>query len=520
MQPYLLQHFLDQAAESFPDKTAIENGAERITFSALRARSRAFGDRLLELSPESGERVGIFLDKSVEQIIALLGTLYAGKIFVLINAALQRRQVAYIVNDCGITTLVTSNHLRSMIVDPVLAGTSVTHVLEEADLRCTADETEKGGPSDRCITDDVASIIYTSGSTGVPKGVVVTHRNLVDTARNSTTHLEVSKDERILCPVALNFDYGLNQLGSTLCKGCTLVLYKYLLPSALLRTLAERKITGLPALPPIWAQVFNPRLARIEEGSYDFSSLRYIANTGAKLPVPIVRKIRETFPKARLYLMYGLTEAFRSTYLDPDEVDRRPDSIGKALPNVEIEIVNERNERCKPGEIGELVHRGAGITRGYWNSPELTAKVFRQNPLLAGKFYTDTVVYSGDLARRDEDGFIYYVGRKDHQIKTCGYRVSPTEVESLIMECPGVSEVVVYGTDDPELGAKLCAVVSLCGDTSPEQILEHCRTEAPYYLVPKEFIVVDEFPRTASGKVDRNLIIQNSIAENRRISCQ
>jgi acyl-coenzyme A synthetase/AMP-(fatty) acid ligase len=260
--------------------------------------------------------------------------------------------------------------------------------------------------------------------------------------------------------------------------------------------------------------VFNPKLARIEKDKYDFSRLRYIANTGAKLPVPLVRKVRETFPNADLYLMYGFTEAFRSTFLDPKEVDRIPESIGKSLPNVQVEIINERNEICKPGEIGELIHRGAGVARGYWNSPDLTAKVYRENPLLPqGSVYLDTVAYSGDLATKDEDGFIYYVGRKDHQIKTCGYRVSPTEVEALIMECPGVAEVVVYGLDDPELGQKLRAIVSLSGDTSISEILNHCRADAPYYLVPKEIFSASEFPRTASGKIDRQAMIEQSMAQ-------
>jgi acyl-CoA synthetase (AMP-forming)/AMP-acid ligase II len=313
----------------------------------------------------------------------------------------------------------------------------------------------------------------------------------------------------------LNFDYGLNQLTSTLYKGCTLVLYKYLLPNAFLQTIADEKITGVPALPPIWASVFNPKLAKIEKDKYDFSALRYIANTGAKLPVPLVRKVRETFPKAELYLMYGFTEAFRSTFLDPKHVDRIPESIGKALPNVQIEVINERNEICKPGEIGELIHRGAGIAKGYWNSPELTAKVYRQNPLLPeGSKFNDPAAFSGDLVKKDEDGFIYYVGRKDHQIKTGGYRVSPTEIEALIMECPGISEVVAFGLEDTELGQKIRVLVIAAETVATKDILNHCRAEAPYYLVPKEIFLVSEFAKTANGKIDRPRMIEHSLEQH------
>ncbi|MGH7929965.1 MAG: AMP-binding protein, partial [Candidatus Binatia bacterium] len=472
---------LENSAEKYPEKAAIQIGPDSITYSMLYTRAVRLGDALRQLDPVRGERVGIFLDRSIEQVIALLGALYADKVFVLLNSALHEKQVRHIVSDCGIRTLITSNALKSSVLAPFLDELGLTRLLCQEKFQDFPGNGAGGAMQCANITDDVSNIIYTSGSTGVPKGVVITHRNLIDTAKNSTEHLQVSENERILSAIALNFDYGLNQLTSTLYKGCTLILHQYLLPNAYLLEIVDEGITGLPALPPIWASVFNPKLVRIDTDRYDFSSLRYIANTGAKLPVPLVRKVRETFPHAALYLMYGFTEAFRSTYLDPAEVDRRPESIGKALPNVQVEVINEANEICKPGEIGELIHRGAGVARGYWNSPELTSRVYRQNPLLPeGSDFLDTVAYSGDLAKKDADGFIYYVGRKDHQIKSSGYRVSPTEVEALIMECSGVSEVVAFGLDSPELGQKIRAMVSLCADTSASEILNHCREEAPY----------------------------------------
>lgn len=515
MKPILLQHLLEDSASRFPGKVAIQNGKVTITYEELVRDAKALGTAFQEMSPIRGERVGIFLDKGIEQVVAILGALYADKIFVLMNPALHPKQVGHILRDCGVSTLVTTGELEKSVLQQTPEVAGVRRVVRQEDFPALIAQGAGKEPISRNITDDVSNIVYTSGSTGTPKGVVITHRNLIDTARNSTEHLRVASDERILCPVALNFDYGLNQLTSTLFKGCTLVLYKYLLPNALLQTLQDEEITGLPALPPIWASVFNPKLARFNAEDYDFSRLRYIANTGAKLAVPLVRKVRETFPKARLYLMYGFTEAFRSTYLDYTEVDRIPESIGKALPNVQIEVINERNEICKPGEIGELIHRGAGITRGYWNSPELTAKVLRPNPLRTeNDWFADTVAYSGDLVKKDEEGFIYYVGRKDHQIKSSGYRVSPTEIEALIMECAGVSEVVVFGLDDPALGQKIRALVVLSGNVTAKEILDHCRAQAPYYMVPRELFIVPGFPRTANGKIDRPRAVEDSKTEH------
>jgi acyl-CoA synthetase (AMP-forming)/AMP-acid ligase II len=243
--------------------------------------------------------------------------------------------------------------------------------------------------------------------------------------------------------------------------------------------------------------------------------LRYITNSGGKLPVPTVEQIRRAFPKTDLYLMYGLTEAFRSTYLDPSEVDRRPDSIGKAIPNVEVEVINENGERCGPDEPGELIHRGACIARGYWNNLEKTNEVYRPNPLLPkSSQFLEKVVYSGDLVRRDAEGFLYFIGRKDHQIKTSGYRVSPTEVEALLMECKGVAEAVVFGLDDPVLGQKIRALVTTSADITARDIINQCKALAPYYLVPKEVFILPAFPRTSSGKIDRPKAVEESKAQH------
>jgi len=514
MYSYLLQHLLENTVEKFPDKIAIKHKDREITFLELQNQSMQLGRKMKTLSPQQGEKIGILLDKSIEQVLSILGILYADKVFIIINPILHQKQIKHIIEDSEITTIITSSKFCSLVKDSVEKN-SIINVLKEE----VFNEMEKniGCQSIVCenISDDVSNIIYTSGSTGTPKGVVISHRNLIDTANNSTEHLKVNEDDRILCCLPLNFDYGLNQITSTILKGCTLVLYDYTVPTALLKALSDEKITRFPALPPIWASIFNPKLCRVDEEivKYDFSNLKYIYNTGAKLPVPHVKRIRELFPKVELFLMYGFTEAFRSTFLDPKEVDKRPDSVGKALPSVKIEIIDKDGNPCKPGEVGELIHRGSGLAKGYWKSPELTAGVYRQNPLLQeGGMYNDVVAYSGDFAKKDEEGFIYFVDRKDCIIKTSGYRVSTIEVESLIMGCEGVSEVVVFGLQDDMLGKKIRAVV-VAENKTANDIKKYCEKEAPFYMVPKEVFIATNLPKTSTGKLDRPRIKELSISK-------
>jgi acyl-CoA ligase (AMP-forming) (exosortase A-associated) len=356
------------------------------------------------------------------------------------------------------------------------------------------------------ISDDIANIIYTSGSTGKPKGVVITHRNLIEGAEIVSSYLEITENDKIVSVLPFNFDYGLNQLTTSILKGGTLVLHKFFLANDLLRVLEKEKITGLAGMNPIWVKLFNEKYQATRQ--YDFSHLRYITNSGGKVPESIVRKMQSFFPQTKIYLMYGLTEAFRSTYLPPHELDKRPNSIGKAIPSVEIIVLNEKGEECKPGEVGELVHRGALITRGYWNDPEKTEKIFRKNPLLRDQSHlNETVVFSGDLVMKDEEGFLYYVSRKDSMIKTMGYRVSPTEVEESLLKLDGVVDAVVFGKEI-ETGDQIVVAVVRTSSTQidDKQIIAQCRKGLPEYMVPREIHFEKEFPKTANGKVDRSLL--------------
>ncbi|GBR76460.1 acyl-CoA ligase [Candidatus Termititenax persephonae] len=499
MKPRLLQHLLENSAAQCPDKIALRHKNRTWTYAELWQKARNLGQGLRQRGVVRGDRVGICLDKSLEQVAAIFGALYADAAFVILNNVLRPEQMRHILQDCGVKLLITEEKYLGNIgatAAPPIYGAELNKILETP-----------GKPTPHNISEDIANIIYTSGSTGLPKGIVLTHRNLIDGAEIVSAYLKITADEKILGLLPFNFDYGLNQLTAALYKGATLVLFQYFLPNSLLKILADEEITGLAAIPPIWTAVFGGKLA--ETSKLHLPQLRYITNSGGKLPVPIVQKIRATFPQADLYLMYGLTEAFRSTYLDPREVDRRPESIGKAIPNVEVEIINAAGQPCRPREIGELIHRGACIAKGYWNNPQKTAEVYRPNPLLPPENqFLETVVYSGDLVYKDEDGYLYFAGRKDNMIKTAGYRVSPTEVEEILLRLNGIQDAVVFGVADAELGYKIRAVVTLQTKISAEKIKEHCQTLAPPYLVPQEIFIADSFPLTASGKIDRTSIIE------------
>ncbi|KGT01664.1 AMP-binding enzyme family protein [Burkholderia pseudomallei] len=468
---------VEQAACRTPDAEALVAGDARLTYRALAALGLAFAERLQALEIAQGERLAIFLDKRIETVVAMLGAAAAGVVFVPINPALKPEQVHHILVDSGARCLVTSSLRARILGDGVLAGmpyviltdaktlapapasrtTFLRWMQPDAPPESVANRHASAAPEPRAdtIDADLAALLYTSGSTGRPKGVMLSHRNLLEGAWSVAQYLRHTAQDRILAALPLSFDAGLSQLTTAWAAGASAVLVNYLMPADVVEICVRERITGFAGVPPLWIQ-----LARAAWPGEARARLRYFANTGGHLPRPVLHALRELFPSASPYLMYGLTEAFRSTYLDPAEVDRRPDSIGKAVPNARILVVREDGAPCAPNEVGELVHVGACVTLGYWNDPARTALRYRPSPeAKPGGAPRETAVWSGDLVRRDDDGFLYFVARNDAQIKSSGYRISPEEIEEVAHASGLVAEAVALGVPHDELGESITLVV-------------------------------------------------------------
>ena len=339
----------------------------------------------------------------------------------------------------------------------------------------------------------------------MPKGVVITHKNLTDGAEIVSEYLNCAHDDKVLSLLPFSFDYGQNQLLTTFMNGATIVLHNFVFPDDVLRIIEKEKITALAGIPTIWISLMNAKTIR----NYEYRSLRYITNSGGKIPVEYIKKMIDVFRHTKIYLMYGLTEAFRSTYLPPELVNEKPDSIGKAIPRVKISVFNKEGNECRAGEEGELVHRGALISIGYWGNNEATEERIKELPIAAeDRKEKELGVFSGDLVKKDADGFLYFLGRTDEMIKSSGYRISPTEIEETLYKIDGLVAAVVFGKEDPNLGQKIVAIVSYKteGDAAQKEIIGYCARHLPDYAVPHEVIFLGNMPKTGSGKLDRNLI--------------
>lgn len=513
----LIHELILNTAQRFPDREALVYQQTRLDYRHLAQATLNVARLYLNLGLKKSERIAVYLEKRIESVTALFGASAAGGVFVPVNPILKPHQVEHILTDCNVRILVTSIDRLAALADtlpncpdlhtvvaigqtgslPVLPDIAVVpwpeHAIESAYM------------PHRAIGHDMAAILYTSGSTGRPKGVVLSHSNMVTGARSVANYLDNSPDDRILAVLPLSFDYGLSQLTTAFSSGACAVLLNHLLPRDIIKTLGKENITGLAAVPPLWNQ-----LAQLDWPADAAPRLRYFTNSGGAMPKTTLAALRARLPQASPFLMYGLTEAFRSTYLPPEEIDRRPDSMGKAIPDAEILVVREDGSICAPGEPGELVHRGALVSLGYWNDREKTAERFRPAPqLIQGLPLPETAVWSGDTVKTDDEGFLYFIGRRDEMIKTSGYRVSPTEVEEVIYATQLVSEVAAVGIPHPELGQCIMVVVSLHPGKllDAAELLMECKRRLPTYMVPAHIRIHETtLPRNPNGKIDRKTL--------------
>jgi len=511
---FLLHHILHTSTARFPNKEALVHGSQRLSYSAVSRNVTALAHGLRQIGLERGDRIGIFLEPSVPQVLSIFGIVQAGGAFVPINQMLFADQVVHIAKDCRMRGLITTRSKLAGLISAIRNIPSLEFIValgseEISDCHLPIHDFDKLGASaapdqwrDIGIDKDLAAILYTSGSTGKPKGVMLTHAQIIAGASIVSAYLGITDAERILAILPFSFDAGLNQLTTAFLQGGTLVLMSFVFAREIVQMLLKEQITGLAGVPTLWSLMAQPA-STLQKHQYPH--LRYITNTGGAMPQTVLRTLREALPTTKIFLMYGLTEAFRSTYLPPEELDRRPTSMGKAIPNTEILVIDEQGKPCKPGEVGELVHRGPTVSLGYWGHPELTARILRSHPFLQPELVDgEKVCYSGDLVKMDEDGFLYFVGRRDTMIKSSGIRISPTEVEEVIFQSGKVRAAAVIGIPDEQLGQYIKAfVVFRDGEArDTESLLQFCATKVPNYMIPKVIEVLQEIPRTTSGKVD------------------
>jgi amino acid adenylation domain-containing protein len=479
-------------AAADPARPAIvDAGATTTSFGELAARSLRVAGTLQALGVEPDDRVAIFLQRGASAAAGFFGVLARGAIAVNVNESLRPRQIEHILGHAGATVLLTSPALVDRLPRRLETSARVLDVEEAAATASVEAVPRVGG--------DVAHIIYTSGSTGLPKGVAISHANLWAGASAVVDYLGLGGVDRIASLLPFSFDYGLNQLLCSVGTGAALVVERSPIPHRIVETLRTHEVTVLPAVPPLWLQLLTVDSFRDQP----LPGLRVMTNTGGRLPVHAVGQLRRGQPHADMVLMYGLTEAFRSTYLAPQAVDRKPGSIGRAIPGAEILVLNERLGRCRPGETGQLVHRGATVALGYWNDPDATARVFRPHPLRPpGAPDSERVVFSGDLVYQDEDGDLFFVSREDKLIKTLGHRVSPDEVAEALYDSGEVVEALVASEPDELRGARIVAYVVLADGGRLDRLKAFCTRELPRYMQPSRIELRSALGRTTSGKHD------------------
>ncbi|MBX3231214.1 MAG: AMP-binding protein [Labilithrix sp.] len=510
----LLHEYMERSAAASPDKTALVFKKQRLSWREVHAQVGRIASSLKQLGLQRGDRVVLYLDNSPELALGIFGALAADGIFVVVNAQTKSDKLAYVLNDCRARVIITDKVLESFYKPALEQAKHLEHALivDLADgptklggVTChdfvkTVGPASAEWPAAKRIPTDLAAIIYTSGSTGDPKGVMLTHHNMVSAAESITTYLENQPDDIVLCVLPLSFDYGLYQWLMVNQFGGTLVLEQsFNYPAAILKVIETEKVTGLPVVPTI-ASI----LRQWQEKGAKLENIRYVTNTAAALSLTHIETLKKLCPNARLYSMYGLTECKRVCYLHPSLLDKKPLSVGVPMPNMEVFVLRPDGTVCDPDEVGELVVRGPHVMKGYWEKPEITADWLKPSPHIPNEMW----LHTGDQFKRDADGHLYFVGRKDDIIKTRGEKVAPKEVENAIYALPGVQDAAVVGQKDDVLGQSIRAFVVLTEGTKYEarDVVTHCAARLEAFMVPKYVTFVSSVPKTPSGKITKKNI--------------
>ncbi|MEO7936678.1 MAG: AMP-binding protein [Dokdonella sp.] len=500
------EQLLARSAQRDPHHVAIINGPRQLSYAGLDAEVDHFASALASLKFERGERCVLFIDNRIETAIGIFGTLRAGGVFSVLNPSTKADKLAWVLNDCEAAVLVTQASLLKVALAAaaqvpslrriiVVDGETQSESMGWTDFMAAGSQTHPiAAPG---IDIDLAMLVYTSGSTGQPKGVMMTHRNIVFAATSVTSYLQMHKDDIVLSVLPLSFDYGLYQLLMSVMVGATLVLEKsFAFPQKVLPLLASHGVTIFPLVPTIAALIlqlrnFDPAWA---------ASVRTLTNTAAALPPAHIAKLQSLFADARIFSMYGMTESKRCTWLPPDQLTQRPDSVGIAIPGTEVWVADEAGVKVAPNAVGELVVRGGHVMQGYWRNAEATAKALRPGP-----YPWERVLHTGDLFRMDEEGYCTFVGRKDDIIKSRGEKVSPKEIENVLYALPGITEAAVVGVPDDVLGRALKAIIVVSKEATLNErdVVAHCVARLEDFMVPRLIEFRDALPKTATGKIQR-----------------
>jgi acyl-CoA synthetase (AMP-forming)/AMP-acid ligase II len=483
-------NLLRQAGDAFGDRIALVHGKEKTSFADLDRRAGQIAQALRGIGIEPGDVCAVLAKDPRNAAAAFFAALGVGASGINMNELYRSRQIEFVLTHSRARALIVNREVLDNLPRPVVSSAEII-VLEDignADVDFIPVARDPTAP---------AQITYTSGSTGQPKGVLMSHENLWAGVRVVANYLGLREDDRIAGLLPFSFVYGFNQLTTALFVGATLVVERSSLPQDIAATLRRERVTVLAAVPPLWQQLLGIAAFR----DHPLEHLRIVTNAGGRLPPSSVRELRRAQPQARLFLMYGLTEVFRSTFLPPEEVDSYPDSMGRAVPESVVYVLNDEGRQAQPGEVGELLHGGPSVGIGYFGDPEATATVFRPNPFFRPGEPT-RVVFSGDLVRRDEEGRLYYVGRRDRMIKTLGFRVSPDEVCDVIHASGLVAESAVVTEPDSQRGERIVACIVLRPEASLDQVRRFCGIELPRYMQPARYVCLTAIPRNPSGKHD------------------
>lgn len=516
-QVTLLHEYLERNAARCPDKTALVFKDRRLTWAEVDALASRIASLLASLGVVRGDRVMIVLDNSVEAAAALFGVLRAGAIFTIVNPQTKTDKLVYLLNDCRCRVVIIDRllervyqaafpaapHLEAALIvrdEGKAEGGRLAHVRLESFERAVA-AASRSPLACRTIPTDLAGIVYTSGSTGDSKGVMLTHTNMVMAAESITTYLRNVPDDVVIGLLPMSFDYGLYQWLMVNQFGGTLVLEQsFAYPMAIINLIEKEKVTGLPVVPTIVSI-----LRQYEAKGLRLEGVRYVTNTAAALAVSHIETLKRLCPGARIYSMYGLTECKRVCYLPPEDLDRKPTSVGIPMPNMEVFVLDPQGNEVPPETVGELVIRGPHVMRGYWEKPQVTAEWLKP-----GKLPGEMWLWSGDAFKRDAEGYLYFIGRKDDIIKTRGEKVSPREVENVLYSLAGVQDVAVVGEPDEILGQAIHAYLTLHEGTeyTTAQVVHHCAAHLEGFMVPKKVTFLSSMPKTTSGKVKKTGIAE------------